>query len=149
MVHAVEDVNGHALEDEIAFGRLFLKGLRDVGSRAQFFRQGVSDVRQRVAGPAGHNECAFCKKCFALVPLGNLAKRIDTDQEKNLVDLFQRLFQAANRIDGVVGVGDCTRFRLRRGGSRVFGGRLEQRWDKRFLGCGGQCDHRVALRERG
>src|SRR6201987_4428455 len=139
----------NTVQNEIALRRLFFKRLRDVRGGPEFFRKRVGDIGERVAGPAGHDELAFSKQSFGLVPLGDVAERVNADQKEEFVAFLQRLFQAQNGVDGVVGRRQswCTLLHRGKLRGRKVDRRLQQRRNKAFFWRRRERDHREAVRK--
>ena len=89
-------------EHQIAFGRLFLKGLGDRWRRTKAFGQCVGDIGQRIPRPAGYDEFAFPEERFRIAPGCDLAECVDADQEEQPIAFLERLLESFHRIDGIV-----------------------------------------------
>ena len=87
LVDAVEYMNGCAVQDKVAAGRLFFEGLGDVGGRAEFFGEGVGYVGKRVSGAGGYDEFDF-RKSFRLRATGRSRGRRRCQSEKRVRRVF-------------------------------------------------------------
>src|SRR5258708_4704341 len=146
LVNLAQQMDGYTLQHQISRGRLLMKRTCHFHARTQARWQRVSNISERKPGPAGNHKLALPKQRLCLVPLFDVSKGIDADQQKQPVRFLERLLKALDSVDGVV------RFRQARLvfdwtlRSRIFRG-FEQRWRKVLLfGCG-ESNHGVAVRK--
>src|ERR1700679_2801450 len=103
LVNLFQQMDVHAAQHQIPSCRLLLKWTRHLQPRTQALRQCVCNIRQGVTRPAGHDKLALTKQSLRLMPLGDVLKGIDADEQEEPVRFLERLLQASDGIDGVVG----------------------------------------------
>src|SRR5208337_4791299 len=89
-------------KNKIAFCGLLMKRARHRIRRPQAFRQRLGYVAQRISGAAGDDEIAFSEKGARLVPFGDIAEGVNSDQEKEAIGFLERSFQVADGVDRII-----------------------------------------------
>src|SRR5262249_46723609 len=85
LVDSFQQVQCHTRKHEIARRRLLLKGFCHGGRGTQPVRQGFGDIAQRKSRTAGDDKRALSKQRLGIMPFGNLAKGVNSDDEKEAV----------------------------------------------------------------
>jgi hypothetical protein len=91
LVDPIEQMNRHPAKHQITGGSLFCKRLRGLRARTKTFRQSIRHVGEGLTRPACHHKLALTKQSLRLMPLGNIGKGVNANQQKEAVCLLEGL----------------------------------------------------------